>query len=240
MTRAYQAMPERADLLVVSAHPDDEIATFGAIIPYCLAHGRSVVAACLTRQADMELAALREGELRASLWTCGMRHEPVLASFPDCGFIAPDRFESLEWVWTRWGGRATVAAYVAGLYRRFRPRVVFSHHPETGEYGHPNHQAAGWACLDAHALLAGDAAQPQKIYVGDPAGWRVDWHAPLPALGGRSAAEVGAEALRCHRSQSCSDAGVRAHLAFRAIRSQVGEDAVCSDIFENCHQREDA
>lgn len=226
------------DLLVVAAHPDDEVATFGAIIPHSLVLGRTVAVACLTRQADTEIAALRENELRASLRTCGLPNEPVLGSFPDCGYVAPGRFESLAWVWERWGGRDAATAYMASLYRRFRPRVVFAHHPETGEYGHPNHMAAGWACVDAWDQLhaAGDPATPCKIYVRSDAAdaWHPDWFAPQPALDGRSPAELGAAALACHRSQSCADAGIRPYLRYRTIRSRVGDDALRCDILENC------
>lgn len=228
----------RIDLLVVAAHPDDEITTFGAVIPHCVALGRSVVVACLTRQADMELAALRENELRASLRTCGVETEPLLGCFPDCGFIAPDRFETLEWVWQRWGGRTAARDHLIAIYRRLRPRVVFAHHPDSGEYGHPNHMAAGWACIDAWDALhaSGDPATPCKIYINDagPEAWHPDWDAPLPALGGRSPAEIGAAALRCHRSQDCASDGIRSHLRFRTIRSRVGDDVVRRDILENC------
>lgn len=226
------------DLLVVAAHPDDEIATFGAIIPHSLALGRTVAVACLTRQADMEVAALRESELRASLRTCGLADEPVLGSFPDCGFSSPGRFESLAWVWQRWGGREAGRDFIIALYRRFRPQVVFTHDPETGEYGHPNHMAAGWACVDAWDALhaAFDPATPCKIYVRSdaPEAWRPDWFAAQPALGGRSPAEIGAEALRCHRSQSCAEAGIREHLRYRILRSRVGEDRLRNDILEHC------
>jgi LmbE family N-acetylglucosaminyl deacetylase len=235
---AYEPTPTRADLLVVFAHPDDEVSTFGAIIPHYLACGRSVAAVCMTRPSDESTAALRERELRESLWTCGMPHEPLLAGFPDCGFLGPDRFESLEQTWERWGGRAAVSAFMADLYRRFQPTLVFTHNPETGEYGHPNHQAIGWACLDAYdALLSQhDPATPRKIYTTSRTerAWRIDWNRPLSALGGRSADVVASKALRCHRSQSCSTAGVRAYLAYELVRSQVGADRVKTDFFEGC------
>jgi LmbE family N-acetylglucosaminyl deacetylase len=236
--RAYGPMPARADLLVVFAHPDDEVSTFGAIIPYYLAAGKTAVAVCMTRESNEGTAALRDGELRESLWTCGMRHEPLLAGFPDCGFLGPDHFESLEQTWERWGGRAAVSAFMADLYRRFHPTLVFTHNPETGEYGHPNHKAAGRACLDAYdALLSQhDPAMPRKIYITSRTerAWRIDWNRPLSALGGRSADVVASKALRCHRSQSCSTAGVRSYLAYELVRSQVGTDRVKIDFFEGC------
>lgn len=229
------------DLLAVIAHPDDEIATFGALIPLALARGRRVAVACLTRSPDLVMAAVRADELRACLRTCGITEEPIFAPFPDCGFLGPGRFESLDWVWERWGGRAAAAEYVTDLYRRLRPQVVLAHHPETGEYGHPNHMAAGWACADAWDRLHGDGdeATPCKIYVRskDDGAWRPDWDAPEAAFDGRSPAEVGAEGLRCHRSQNAATAGVRPWLRYALLRSRVGDDRERNDLFEHCPPR---
>jgi hypothetical protein len=104
--------------------------------------------------------------------------------------------------------------------------------------------AAGWACVDAWDAMhaAGDPATPDKIYARSdaPDAWHVDWHVPQPALDGRSPAEVGAAALRCHRSQSCADAGIRPHLRYRILRSRVGDDTGRDDIFEHCLRPEEA
>lgn len=245
--RPYLPPPEQVDLLVVFAHPDDEVCWFGGLIPEMVAQGRSVLGVCMTRGEGGGRAAERDAELRASLWTCGVRYEPVWGGFPDCGFIAPGRFESLEWVHERWGGRKAATEYLAGCYRRFQPRVIVTHHPETGDYGHPNHMASGWACVDAFDLcqrqdFAGlRSTAIQKLYVcgsdADPDAGRGAWDLPLAAFGGETAIAVGNRALRCHRSQSASEgSGIRSTLAFSLRRSRVGEDPMKRDLFENTRQ----
>lgn len=218
--------PPRVDVLVVVAHPDDEIAWFGGLIPLHVALGRRVVVLCMTPGGPLgsEIAALRATELAASLRTCGVADPPLWGGFEDCGWIEPGSFRELAWVWDRWGGRAAVRDALIGIYARLRPLTVFAHNPESGDYGHPNHMASGQACIDAFEAcrrdpaLTGDPDCLRRLYVssrvGAPGAGRIDWHRPLAHFDGRTAAEVAAAALRCHRSQSCHDIGVRDHLAY--------------------------
>jgi LmbE family N-acetylglucosaminyl deacetylase len=195
----------------------------------------------LTTPPDPGVAAVRAAELQASLRICGVQHAPIFAPFADCGFLGPGRFESLDASWQQWGGRDRASAYVVDLYRRFRPQVILAHDPVTGEYGHPNHMAAGWACVDAWDSLqcVGDPATPCKIYVRskDEGAWRPDWDRPEPHFAGRSAAEIGAEALRCHRSQDAASAGVRSWMRYALLRTRVGADQARNDLFEHCPQQ---
>lgn len=225
----------RTDVLVVFAHPDDEIAWFGGLIPHHVAAGQRVVALCMTDggAGGPEAAALRAIELTASLRTCGLDAPPLWGGFKDCGWIEGGGFRSLAWTWERWGGRDAARDAMIATFARLRPVTIYTHNPEHGDYGHPNHMATGQACLDAFDAcradpsLIGDPGCLERLYVScreDEDGARkLDWHRPLPRFGGRSAAEVGAAALRCHRSQSCRDAGVRAKLAYHLRRGEADE-----------------
>ena len=225
----------RTDVLVVVAHPDDEIAWFGGLIPLHVALGRRVTVLCMTPGGPpgSEIAAVRAGELRASLRTCGLEDPPLWGGFEDCGWIEGGGFRDLDWVWARWGGRDAVRDALIGVYARERPVTVFAHNPETGDYGHPNHMASGQACIDAFEAcqrdpdLVGDPDCLRRLYVssrvGAPGAGRVDWHRPLDRFDGRTAAEVAASALRCHRSQDCHAIGVRDHLAYE-LRCGRGDD----------------
>lgn len=237
----YQPMPERTDLLVVFAHPDDEVDCFGGLIPHSLAEGKTVLAVCMTRGEGGGNATRRDRELRASLWTCGLRHEPIQGAFADCGYVAQGQFKSLAWVWNQWGGRARAAAFVADLYRRYRPTVIFTHNPVTGDYGHPNHMATGWACIDAYetclatADLADDETALQQLHIASRSdrAWRMDWDQPDPRLNGKSATQIATRALACHQSQTVGSQGVRPGLAFELALFRTAHQPARHAFFEH-------
>lgn len=198
----WQPAPEKADLLVLSAHPDDEILFFGGTIPtYAGEKGLNVVVAYMTSGNNA-----RRSELLNGLWEMGVRTYPEIGPFWD-------KFSrQLQSAYSEWG-KSKVYAFVVQLLRRYQPEVVVTH-DVNGEYGHGAHRV----CADAMQHCVITAADPEKFSdTAEKYGvWQVkklylhlyqenavemDWDQPLSAFGGRTAYEVAKDGYGWHVSQ---------------------------------------
>ncbi|MBQ8159893.1 MAG: PIG-L family deacetylase [Clostridia bacterium] len=193
---------EAADLLLLVAHPDDEVLWFGGLLPtYAGEMGKTVQVACL-----VPATPIRRLEFLDSLWTCGVRCYPAFLDFTDY------RGRDLEDQLRHWG-EDTLMERVTACIRKYRPAVVISH-GLSGEYGHPAHRAAAQVAL-AGSLASGDAGRfpasaeafgthtVQKVYLHEGTEHPVlmDWHVPLAAFGGQDGISVARDAMACHESQ---------------------------------------
>ncbi len=230
---------DKVDLMLIAAHPDDEILWFGGLLPtYAGAQGREVLVVNASYARDD-----RRLELLDCLWTCSVRSYPVFLGYPD---IDTFREERILQYW-KWDG---MLGDVAGLYRRYRPDVVVLHAAD-GEYGHAAHKVASLAGREAARAAADAALYPEtaeafgtwdvpKVYLHkhpeNPI--QLDWHVPLDCFGGRTAFEVADEAFRCHRSQQgdrwfMTVGGENDNSLFGLWHTAVGADAIGNDLFEN-------
>lgn len=192
---AASELPERAAMMLVFAHPDDEGGYSGGAIPYyAVVRKLPVVVVMLTRCAWVENRHL---EMNAAMRRYGLPYDAVFADFPDCGYDYP---RNVDYVWRRWAGvrhedaleppnketrieaaargREAAIGFVTQQIRRFKPAVILTHDFD-GEYGHPNHCAVAQAtaaaferAADRNACadqLAGpDALEPwqtSKLYI---------------------------------------------------------------------------
>ena len=197
---------EKADLLVLPTHADDEHLWFGGALPYYAGElGYDVQVVYLTNHGE----TIRNHERLNGLWTVGVRHYPVIGRFPDV--LATK--ESLDAAAYRFGYDNVVKFQVENL-RRFRPRVVIGHDMK-GEYGHGAHKLNAKTLLEAVALTDDPSAYPasaekygtcqvQKCYLHL---WKknqvvVDWDSmALTRFGGKSALDMAKEGFACHQSQ---------------------------------------
>ena len=229
----------KADLLVLSTHPDDELIFLGGTIPYYARERGIAVQVAYAVSASPE----RRLELLDGLWLCGVRNYPVLGNFAN-------RFSyKKKEIQTAWG-KARFDRFVIGLYREFRPEVVVTQDLQ-GEYGHGAHKAVADAALRAVAMAA-DAKYEAKM-ARDLGIWQVkklylhlypenpiqmDWRVPLPSFGGRTALEVAQEAFLCHVSQQrgvyfVEDSGPYDNSLFGLYHTTVGPDVQGGDFFEH-------
>ena len=235
----WQPPLKKADLLVVSAHCDDELLYFGGTIPtYAGERGLAVQVAYMANGER-----IRVDEALAGLWHLGVRNSPVFLPFRDA------YTESLEDGLKRWGEENTVTALVE-LIRRFQPEVIVSH-DVNGEYGHGAHRATAHCLLEA-VPLAADATQypdsaaaygawqTQKLYLHlYPEGsLTMDWRVPLFAFGGKTALELANEAYDMHVSQqefhqTVYDEGDYNSAVFGLAYSAIGADEAKNDFFEH-------
>ena len=198
----WQSAPEKADLLVLAAHPDDEVLFFGGTIPYYAGEkGMNVVVAYMTCNL-ME----RRSELLNGLWEAGVKTYPVIEDFWD------KYTTKLDKGYEAWGKAAT-NKFIVGMLRQYKPEVVVTH-DVNGEYGHGAHRV----CADAMKNAVVTAAKADKYTDSAKAygTWEVkklylhlykenqiemDWDQPLSAFGGRTGFEVAEDAYGWHFSQ---------------------------------------
>lgn len=209
----WQEPVDKADLLVMVAHPDDELLFTGGAIPvYGAEMGRSVEVAYLTYSNTT-----RRSEALNGLWAMGIRHYPEFGPFAD----RYAKGGKLKNAYAEAGGKEKVLDWVTELYRRYRPEVVITH-AENGEYGHPQHKMIADAAMEcftraADAQKAPDSYQAygpwqvKKLYLhlyGEEAEQTVlDWDQPLKAFDGKTGADMAVEAFALHVSQKGMGAG---------------------------------
>ncbi|MBR5231503.1 MAG: PIG-L family deacetylase [Clostridia bacterium] len=236
----WKATNEKTDLMVVVAHPDDELLWLGGTIPHYAAAGKKVTVVYLTC-GDY----FRELELLNGLWHCGVRNYPVLAGYRD---FKPG---STRGVYDDWG-RVSVNYYLTTLIRTLRPEVVVTHDLK-GEYGHPQHivcaytveravKFASQAKYGTEEIEAVPVWNVKKLYVhlGDKPTTVMNWDVKETAFGGKSSFAVASEAYAMHISQQ---AGRTYEMAAKGSEydayvytlayTTVGADKKGGDFFEN-------
>ena len=237
----YDWLPpvQKADLLVVAAHCDDELLFFGGTIPeYAGERGLSVQVAYLT-----DVGRLRVDETLCGLWHAGVRNAPVFLDLKDA------YTETLRDALIRWGEEDATTALVS-LIRRFRPEVIVTHDLD-GEYGHGAHMATAYCMENAVPLAADKSADPdsaaaygawqtKKLYLHLYGENKItmDWNVPLAAFGGKTALEVANEAYHMHASQleyhkNVYGAGEYSSADYGLAYSAVGPDEAKNDFFEH-------
>ena len=113
---------EKADMLIISGHPDDELLWYGGAIPVYAGERRLHVQLVYLTHGDY----WRENELLDGLWMCGVRDYPIIGEFPD------SRTRDAADIFRKWGGgKKTVFPWLAGIIRRLKPEVVLTHDTAT-------------------------------------------------------------------------------------------------------------
>lgn len=225
---------ERADILVVSSHADDEILFFGGVLPtYAYLHEADIQVVYMCE--FWTTTRVREHEKLDGLWECGIRF------YPTCGDFKDKYSDSLETAQTQYDYDAMVSFLVSQI-RQFEPQVVVTH-DIFGEYGHGYHLLTCQAVMDAVEGAANSEKYPDSatqygawntpktylhIFPSNPI--KLDLHIPIEKdYAGRTALEIAQAAYKKHVSQqwcwfyvsdsyeySCADYGL--------IRTLVGPD----------------
>ncbi len=237
--QTWEPTYDKADLLLVVAHPDDEYVFMGGVIPYySVERGKRVLVAYIT-----ESTAERRTELLDGLWAVGHRSYPLVGKFYD-------RYtHSLNVAYEKLG-KAKTQKYMVELFRKYQPQVVVTHDIH-GEYGHGVHKVCADIVLNAMKKSA-DASKYQdlakeygvwdvpKVYLHlYPENQLVmDWSQPMAAFDGRSAFDMAKAGFACHLSQQNTEYivyedGPYDSRLFGLVRSLVGEDVEKNDFFEN-------
>lgn len=240
---------EKADLLLIPSHADDEHLYFGGTMPYYAGElGYAVQVAYFTNHwAEPR----RPHELLNGLWTVGITHYPVISPYPD---KATFDLESAKKIYNE----EEMLGYIVELMRRFKPDVVIGHDLK-GEYGHGAHMlSAELICRAVDGVVQDENMYPvsaakygvwdvPKTYIHKLADNAIymDWDKPLENFGGRTAFEMAKEGYACHVSQHGFDIAVTKYgtascIWFGLYRSTVGPDTLEDpDFLENIPKKEE-
>lgn len=203
----WDAPAENADLLLISAHSDDDTLFFAGLLPYYASvRGLTVQVAYLTNHSSN--ANYRNHELLNGLWEMGVRCYPILSEFPD---LYSESLDEAKQLLVREGyPYDAVVDFVVKTAERTHPQLIVTHDTE-GEYGHGAHRLAAAAVMDACGRIAAspdgsaeeNARKVKKVYLHLYPENKVsmNWDEPFDALGGRTPFLVSQDAFACHKSQ---------------------------------------
>ena len=240
--QVWEPTPEKADIMFISTHPDDELIFFGGAIPtYATERKLDVVVAYFSRSNTT-----RSSELLNGLWHMGVRQYPVIGEFRD------SKAKNVTEAYKNAGGKTKVNQWFVELYRKYKPEVVVTQDVD-GEYGHTQHRVVSEAAYNAIALAANeDEFTDLTVAYGT---WEVkkfyrhlweenqivfDWTVPLASMNGSSGIELATEAFDIyHKTQAgsgynVSETGVKYdNRVFGLVYTTVGEDVAKNDFLEN-------
>ena len=231
---------EKCDLMLLTAHPDDEILWFAGLMPtYGGERGYRVQVVVMAPTGGQ-----RKLELLGAVWHCGVRYYPEMLGFIDKNGKEPEKQYQL------WRGKKRVLGRVTEAVRKYKPEVLVTH-GEKGEYGHGAHKTAADAAKAVLKISGKAKKYPEsakkygtweikKLYLHEYKKNPIvcDWSVPLEAFGGKTGYEVAEEAFQFHASQikrdwSFSVHGEHDNAAFGLYYTSVGADSGAGDLMEH-------
>lgn len=239
--QVWEAPCDKADILLLSSHADDEILFFGGILPE-YAGERKLKTQVVYFSNYFNGTVIREHEKLDGLWTCGVRNYPVNADFDDTyadDLAAAEKLYDYD----------TVLGFVVGQIRRFKPQICVAQ-DTNGEYGHGTHMLTSKAMQEAVTVSMDAEKYPESaaeygtwdvpktyIHLLKTNAISIDCRKPLEAFGGQSALEVATAAYKKHVSQQwcwfyVSDTYEYSMSEYGLYRSTVGDDTG-NDIMEH-------
>jgi len=243
----WQPPLERADLLVVPTHSDDEHLFFVGTLPYYAGErGYAVQVAYFNNHWNQPP---RPHELLNGLWAVGVRNYPVIPPPDTFNDRRPASLEQAKSVF----GWDNVVNYHIELLRRFKPSVVIGH-DLNGEYGHSGHMLSAHALREAvtraaseeHHQLSYDLYgvwDTPKLYLHlfRENYITMDWSIPLEHFDGATGFDMAVIGYSFHHSQhrwsfAVPRTGPSGH-RFGLVHTTVGPDVTGGDFFENIDWR---
>lgn len=144
---------DRADMLVLSTHADDEILFLGGVLA-TYAGGQDLDVQVIYFSDYTNGAVVREHEKLDGLWCVGVRNYPENAGFDD--IYAADLAEA-EKIFEY----DKVLAWVVEMIRKYKPQVCIGQ-DTNGEYGHGAHQLTSKALLEGVNISAQSDRYPES------------------------------------------------------------------------------
>ena len=231
-----------ADMMLLFAHPDDEVLYFGGLLPYYGAErGLRVLPVLLT-----DAGSQRHTELLNCLWSLGIRHYPVFGPFRDAYlWDLKDGYAKF--------GKTLTTQFVVEQIRKHKPKVLVTHDIKR-EYGHGAHKMCADLAIrslqyaddpefhqESYQQFGGHRLQKLYLHLYRKNEIVMDWDQLLLAFGGKTGFELAREAYDLfHLSQHKYE---QYHVEPRSSRyssyhfglyfSSVGPDIQRNDMMEN-------
>lgn len=235
----WQPPVEKADIMLVSAHQDDELIFMGGTIPYYDTALKKPMVVVYMANCNRH----RRGEALNALWKMGVKHYPEFINLQD------EKVGSLNAAIELWGGKDNILKLLVQRIRRYKPEVIVTHDLD-GEYGHNQHKATAHAMMAAIEAAADPAQYPESAEVYGA--WQVkklyhhlykenqimmDWETPMDALNGYTPLKVAKIGFKEHASQTqyyvIKSHGTYDNAKFGLYYSAVGADVAKDDFLEN-------
>jgi len=237
----WKPVCEKADILVLSTHADDEILFLGGVLAEYA--GQEKLAVQVVYFSNYyNGTVIREHEKLDGLWAEGVRNYPVTGNFDD--IYAAD-LASAEKTF----GYDKTLSFVVEQIRRFKPQVCVGQ-DTNGEYGHGTHMLTSKALQEAITISMDGTKYPESaekygvhdvkktyIHMYPENKLSLDCKKPLSEFGGKNAVEVAAAAYKKHVSQQwcwfyVSDSYEYSCADFGLCRTTVGNNTG-NDMMEN-------
>lgn len=236
---------EKADLMLLVAHPDDELLWFGGLLPtYAGERGLDVQVIYAVNSTP-----LRRLELLDGLWHCGVTNYPAFLGLRDV------RSKTMNDMYSKWG-KNKVFAGLTEMIRKYQPEVLVTQDYQ-GEYGHGAHRVVADAAERCIPYAATPSKYPEsaksygthqvkKLYVhlADTNPIQLDWHQPLARFDGKDGMQIAIEALDYHQSQTrngwqMTEGGKTDNTRFGLVFTTVGTDEQGDDLMEHITEDDD-
>ena len=253
------APAEGVDLMLFSAHSDDEQLFFAGVLPYYGGElGYDVQVAYLTRHANY--GTTRPHEALDGLWACGVTIYPVFGDFLDY------YTESLSTAYQSYANRGIdqeqLLSYVVEQLRRAKPLVALGH-DVNGEYGHGMHRMYSELLQKAVEVSGDPTAFPESaeaygtwdvpktyLHLYPEGKIHMNWDQPLEHFDGMTAYEVSKElgypahvsqydgfSWYMHGHDTAEDIPHIGPCDYGLYRTTVGPDQEGTDLFEHLTTR---
>ncbi len=224
---------DKADIMIVSSHADDEILFFGGILPtYGVVRNATIQVVYMTE--FWSTTPIREHEKLDGLWASGIKTYPTCLDFYD------QYSSSLAQAMSQYDINIMTERLVDQI-RRFKPQVIVTH-DFNGEYGHGFHMITAKAVVDAVEAAANASKYPDSykqygqwdtkktyIHLYGENKIRLDFRQPIPQMNNQTALDIAKAAYKKHVSQQwcwfyVSDDYQYSCAEYGLYRSTVGAD----------------
>lgn len=199
---------EKADLMLLSTHSDDEHLFFAGVIPWTLSKGAQLQVVYMTNHKDIPS---RLHEQLNGLWAVGVRNYPEIGPFPD---LYSTSLEQAKNVFGNYGCKwDDFVKFQVDMIRKYKPQVIVGH-DVNGEYSHGAHMLNTATLFEALELCGSGEAYPESaqnygtwdvkktyIHLYDQNKLVIDIDSPLDCYGGKTAYQVSCDGYGYHYSQ---------------------------------------
>ena len=200
---------EKADILLLSSHSDDEQLFFAGVLPYYAGEvGADVQVVYLISHFDTHE---RPHEQLNGLWAVGVKNYPVISEFPD---LYSESLDSAISVFEKQGYTyEDFTSYIVENIRRFKPQVLITHDIE-GEYSHGTHIYCTDVVMNSLEKTAEESFCPESaekwgtwdvpktyLHLYSENKITMNWDIPLKAFDGKTAFEMTVIGFSYHKSQ---------------------------------------